>query len=163
VYRAGDGVLAHRRRDGTVFYEHVSYDANTPAYLSYLLTEEDRSEFLGTVQSRTVTFGERAPSGEWLATEMIRGAPRLGGELFSFANSTDLVLLFTDGIESFQNLDGSLVPIESILDEILTIKNFKGQFLSRRCSRFLSKTCVERGWKHADDFAVAGIYIGDGS
>ena len=163
TYRAGDGVQVHRFRNGEVFYEHVAYDANTPAYLSYLLNEDDRKTFLETVPGCTLTFGARTPEGVWSTTSRRETPARLGGDGQSFdSKEIDLVLLFTDGIESFQNPDGSVVPIETILDEILSIKNYKGEFLARRCSRFLAKTCAERGWKHADDFAVAGLYLGEG-
>ena len=84
----------------------------------------------------------------------------MGGIRPNETQNTDLLLIASDGIESFQTANGEPVPVEEVIDEILAIKNFKGEFLSRRCSRFLSKTCVERGWKHADDFAIAGIYVG---
>lgn len=159
VYRAGDGLIVYRFTDGRVAYNTIAYDNNIPAYLSYLLNEEDHRAFLGTVSGITSTICERESNGRWGQRDTFREEARIGGDI-GYPVDVDLVLLFSDGIESFQDRDGALVPVESILDELLSIKNFKGQFLSRRCGSFLSRTCVERGWKHADDFSVAGIYVG---
>lgn len=162
VCRAGDGVVVWRDRDGTVSYEQVAYDNNTPAYLSYGLNDEDTKQFLASVPGRTVSSGTRTPDGYWWIKEDVREPAALSWEVRNLrVSDVDLVLLFSDGIESFQASDGSVVPVETILDELLSIKNFKGQFLARRCSSYLARTCGPRGWKHADDFSVAGIYLGE--
>ena len=73
----------------------------------------------------------------------------------------DLVLLLSDGAESFHTKDGQPVELDLVLAQIFDFKGFAGQFLGRRCGRFLSSFCAENGWKHDDDFTVAGIYVGE--
>ena len=73
---------------------------------------------------------------------------------------TELVLLFSDGISSFQLKDGTPIPLEQVLDQVFDLKGFAGQFLTRRCTRFLQKFCAENGWQHADDFSVGGLHLG---
>jgi hypothetical protein len=47
-----------------------------------------------------------------------------------------------------------------VVAEMLAIKGFAGEFVTRRAKRFLKDT-VAKGWHHDDDFAVAGIFLGD--
>jgi hypothetical protein len=75
-------------------------------------------------------------------------------------DAIDLVLLFSDGVESFTDESGVQVPLHAVLDEVLGFKNYTGQFIARRSARFL-KDAAARGWKHSDDFSCAGIYLGD--
>jgi hypothetical protein len=77
----------------------------------------------------------------------------------------DLVLLMSDGVESFQrkNEKGILepVPMIEVIEQILKLKGMKGEFLKRRCNKFFNKFCQQNGWQNNDDFSVAGIYLGE--
>lgn len=162
VLRAGDGVMVVRHLDGSVFFEQVAYDNNAPRYLSYMLNDRKAYDYLCLVEGFTARRGQRAPGGSWVYTEYrhsVCATPDV--DRWSIARSeVDLVLLLSDGVESFQDAQGVPVPLETILDELLAFKGFAGQFIARRCNKFLGKVCQEKGWKHTDDFAAAGIYLG---
>ncbi len=61
------------------------------------------------------------------------------------------VFVFTDGLDSFQDLS----PID-IFREITALKIKTTNCLTRRCNKFF-KQCDKSGIKHTDDFAVAAI------
>jgi hypothetical protein len=165
VFRAGDGVIAQRYRNGNWAYNSIAFENNAPRYLSYLLSQAASEQHHALVSKVTVTRGLLIPGHPWRLTSidypLDASAPVDGWS--TDRGEVDLVLLFSDGVESFLDAKHEEVPLTQILDEIIAFKNLSGQFLARRCARFLNKTCAERGWTHSDDFSVAGLYLGDGT
>lgn len=162
VVRTGDGVVAWRGRDGNWRYEQVSFGSNAPRYLSYKLDPrlEARQLELSPTVVRHSGSRERDET-EWITTEVeqpSRNSPT-GIERWSLPiEMVDTAIVFSDGVESFVDASGTAVPLERVLDELLAFKVMHGEFLSRRCTRFL-KDCAKRGWAHTDDFSAAGIHI----
>jgi hypothetical protein len=163
LWRAGDGIVAWRRRDGTWFYNHVSFGSNAPRYLSYQLSPDLERAHRDLSPMVTVTSGLRvAGSATW---QVETGSYPIGAcspfECWYIdRRDCDLALVCSDGLESFVDSNSAPVPLHGVLDELLAFKGLQGQFVARRCARFL-KTCASRGWSHGDDLAVAGIYLGD--
>lgn len=179
TFQTGDGVVASKSRDGTLFYQALSFGNGMPFYLSYLLDrrrlerllhpdafESGRAmnaEAAGTV---TVTDNIYVPGKGWQTpwthvepfAKDSRNTTRFRRDIF-YREQHEVVLLLSDGVESFQKKDGTPVPLEEVLERLFDFKGFNGQFLVRRCSRFLHKFCVENGWQHADDFSAAGIHL----
>lgn len=159
VFQTGDGVVAWRRRSGEIGFTSLAFGNNMPFYLSYMLDARLRLQYFEQAQHWTLTEGalgrDRAVSAGDLSLEsLVRHTVFDRGDI-------DLVLLMSDGAESFQLRDGHPVPLEHVLDQMFALKGLTGQFLGRRAGRFLGAFCAERGWKHADDFSVAGIHLGE--
>lgn len=161
VYRAGDGVIVRKQRDGSLHYNSIEYNKNMPYYLAYRLEPGLEAKYKDEVSYATVTQGSKVPGGRWttFSREEDLAFSELGEERSYLIEDTELVLIFSDGIKSFQTKDGQDVSLEDVLDQFLTFKSYAGEFITRRCN-FFQKTCLEKGWKHADDFSVAGIYLG---
>lgn len=173
TFQTGDGVIAIRHRDGTRTYQSVEFGNNMPYYLSYLLHPTRRQSFFKPPPEAGVspeeagkafmTTGAKQPGGPWERTQWtfhINPTEPLTFTGRHEPHPTELVMLLSDGASSFQLKDGTPVPLEDVLDQLFEIKGFAGQFLTRRCTRFLQTFCAERGWQHSDDFSVAGIYLG---
>lgn len=174
VFTTADGVVAWRERSGGIRYESVRFARGMPRYLSYHLDPdrharlfEDSGEpgdlLAGSFEWMTNVW---TPGEGWgpqlLFTEFFTEAtPYHRGRYFSWAEGehrpVDVVALFSDGIESFQDREGRPVPLEMVLVELLSLKSLHGRFVTRRCKKFLEKTCAERGWKHTDDFSMAAV------
>lgn len=174
AYQTGDGVIAARRRDGSIQYETQKFGNGMPFYLSYTLSPDHLNAYLdprarggrdlgdaGTVQAIDNQWhprAERPPATEWAQHALTR--QDLVQRVVFPKDEFDVVLLLSDGVESFQTRDQSTVALETVLEELFDFKGFVGQFLVRRCTRFLEKFCVDKGWRHADDFSAAAIYLG---
>lgn len=162
VVQSGDGVIAARRRDGSFVYYETSFDQGAPYYLSYLLDNGALAAYRRLVGSMTITQREFLPDlGGWQPAESntIPSAEFDAWRSFSFAARTfDVVLLLSDGCQSFFS-GVETVPLESVLEQVLALKGLSGEFVTRRCNAFLQRYCHERGWKHGDDFSVAGIHL----
>ena len=159
VWAAGDGTIAAKRRDGRIETWTID-DSGAPAYLSYLLKESRMRQYLyegyGT---RKITH--KLGTLEWVETLPVGVAP------WSFVlcpKDYEFVVLLSDGVESFQNTSGCSkepLPSSSVLEQLMALKSTRGQFMVRRCRRFLQHHCAKEQWEHFDDLGVAGIYLGD--
>lgn len=166
----GDGVLIARYLDGRTAAWDVRFNGGAPAYLSYLLDDGRFARYLGE------GYGERTVDA-WCAGRPAGGSCRTavgrdcGGRPAGFEwrmvfepDTIDLVLLSTDGIHSFREAGSAAtgaVPFWRVVENLVSVKTFAGAFLARRCRRFLTRFCVENGWRHYDDFGVAGIWLAD--
>lgn len=161
VHQAGDGVVAARNRDtGLIRYHTTKFGNNMPYYLSYLLDLNERDRYFSMAKTVEVVHARQTEDG-WKehSLELPLNRETKTAQEFRFTPENDLVLIMSDGAESFQDREGQPVPVEKIVEQLFDVKSFEGEFLVRRCNRFLTKFCAERGWKHNDDFSVAGIYI----
>lgn len=165
VLMIGDGVVVGRRRDGVCKIIVVEYPSGAPRYPSYDLNPARRtryfSEFGGQMRITTTVDKEEVLDVP-LKDEPVEPL------VFDFPTEEyDLVLLFSDGVQSFHRPvpnstcgATSPVPLTEVLAEMLAIKGFVGQFIVRRAKRFL-KDASAKGWVHDDDFSVAALYIGE--
>jgi hypothetical protein len=159
----GDGVVAGRRRDtGLIDYWAVRYPAGAPGYLTYLLNPEREKLFLEH------TDGIRQVDVSWGHTDTgITAETRWDevGPVWTLDRDPavyDLIAVMSDGAESFQRFAGTRlenIPVREVLDQVMTVKGSTGEFMRRRVGKFLSKFCVQNGWQHYDDFAVAALFI----
>jgi hypothetical protein len=185
---AGDGVLAGRRRDGTLEAWAIEAPSGAPPYPSYLLEPGRLAAYLATGPERRIRHwrGRATPEGArgeehcWL--ERITPGPPAAGldpsepaegflRRFDLAlGDFELVMLLSDGAASFGRIapgDPSRrcepVPLAAVLGQLLAIPSARGEFVVRRCRRFLASFCREQGWQHHDDLAVGAISWGAGS
>jgi len=165
---AGDGVVAARRRDtGLYDYWAVRYPSGAPGYLTYLLDPERKKAFLDQTQ------GMRAIEVSWGIPDAPERPPPTAfgwdegdnGPVWTLDRDPavyDLVVVMSDGVESFQRPAGTRlesIPLREVLDQVMSVKGGTGEFLTRRLNRFLTKFCTQNGWQHYDDFAVAGLFL----
>jgi hypothetical protein len=179
---AGDGVLAGRRRDGTVEAWAIEAPSGAPPYPSYLHEPARLAAYLATGPERRIRHWRgRAPPADALGDErswlerITPGPPvanldpsaPVEGYLRRFDLAQDdfeLVMLLSDGASSFGRVapdDPSRrcdpVPLGAVLGQLLAVPSTRGEFVVRRCRRFLASFCREHGWQHHDDLAVGAI------
>ena len=160
----GDGVVAARRVDGVIEFWKIDNDG-APAYLSYALSRERTQAFLDyTKGARTISHYR---DGELVSEQFDRVDPGDDSILWSMklpVDRFDLVVLLSDGASSFraEAEDGSsrAIPTWEIVKRVCAVKTTAGQFMTRRCRRFLRRFCIDNHWTHADDFAAAGMAAG---
>jgi len=165
VSMRGDGVVVARMRDGNIFIETIDHLHNAPRYLNYDLD-------LGRMAGYVKKFGDknmskvtthRQDGWDMAFTNEFEGHPN---DWFFDAETWDLVMVLSDGVHTFQqkvtgNTSQTLVdvPVEQVVTQLLQIKGTKGEFLKRRCHKFLTKFCEENQWQHYDDFSAAAIWM----
>jgi len=161
----GDGAVVGRRQGGELEVWESDF-GGMPAYLSYLLEPAQLEGYLGEGLARRKVVHSLA--GEQISVDERDISPSsFAWWLTLDAAIYDLILLFSDGVSSFctRSIRGEslAVPLEAVVAEVASLKTTTGRFLTRRCRRFLGRFCTANNWHHADDFSVAGLYLGGGS
>ena len=162
VIMTGDGVIVTRDRDGSIKYIRREFDQGMPAYLNYQIKTSALPEYFSKSKTYTEFFGKKLISGYIEDGEIINNHSISTSHLkINYTKSeVDLVLLFSDGIQSFvDSKTNKPVPFEQVLDVVLEMPRMKGQFITRSCNYLLKTHAIKNDWVHKDDFSCAGIYI----
>lgn len=162
VFQCGDGVVAARNRETQqISYVDIDFDNNAPFYPSYLLSPTSMGKYLTKCKSVTTTVGVKQEDGSWSTTAVETPLTKQSqcARVHHFGPEYDLVMVMTDGAKSFQDFGAQAVPLTEVLEQLFAIKNTEGEFITRRCNRFLGSFCKEKGWKHNDDISVGAIYV----
>jgi hypothetical protein len=171
VFQMGDGVVAARRRGtGEVHYTSLKFGNNAPFYLACLLSTAAKANYISKAETVATTTGILSTSSGLMdAMEMLsvkestveeklsNDSPCMRVHNFNTADY-DLVLVMSDGAESFVDRKNEPVPLPFVLRQIFAFKGYEGEFIRRRSNGF-KKFCVEHGWRHDDDLSIAGIYL----
>lgn len=170
TFQIGDGVVVGRYRDGRIRYYTLKFGGNRPYYLSYSLDEAREEQFYQEAKTVTTVTNLYTPGQGWgQAAEITRDLVELGASPFGWLcrqyrfaeDEFEVVLLLSDGAESFMRKGTTeSIPLEAVLEQVCAFKNYHGDFITRRCTAFLTRFCVEHGWVHNDDFSCTGIYNG---
>ena len=175
---SGDGLVLFERPTGEAEIYSVSYPSGYPFYPAYLHQPErlagdgeaaHASRFTKhasrfTKEVKRFRRDRRGEEFQLLETYQ-SDAPT---EVFCLARAVcRLVALASDGLHSFHSprLSETTRSVEAIsparvFAELVACRSLRGSFVRRRVRGFL-KLCDERGWRHADDFAVAMLHLGD--
>ena len=156
----GDGVVAVQGKEGEVTIYQIEYPSGAPDYLSYRLNPArygNYKEFFGTTRKLRVF-----QNGAWGEEQESNGPFALNFDM----GELKTVLLFSDGVASFQEWDEDglfphSVPVEQVVEQVFAIKNWNGPFITRRVRKFLSGFCPKNRWQHNDDFSVVAVTTRD--
>lgn len=151
----GDGAMAYRTRGGEVRGTRIHAKEGMPPYLSYAWSKARLAGYLELVGARCNRYSGDLDGGfEWTCGEGVEAY------VISPAQGAEVVAVFSDGVESFRDSAGVAIPAATMIRELLAFKTLRGCFVTRRffaCER----AWKDRGWTHADDLAMAAIYLGD--
>jgi len=163
----GDGLIAARRRDtGALELHAVRFERSAPLYLSYALGPPERlvAYLQQTDGARRTVTTRRREAGAWGASEVAHRDGAAPHTVDLPVARYDLVALFSDGAESFRRPRGTAyapVPVTEVIDHLLAIKSTRGRFITRRARAFLTRHCSKHRWRHEDDLAAAGLFLGE--
>jgi hypothetical protein len=163
TFRIGDGVIAVRYKEGGFLYSTVKFGNNMPSYLRYTIDPKNQEQYISEAKTIQTTYNTKT-NGKWDDPEVHEfelDTYNLLGVMSFNTKEVDMVLIFSDGVESFVDANNQPVPLEKVLDQMFAISVTTGKFLTRRCNAFFNKFCVENKWKNTDDFSAAGLYVGE--
>jgi hypothetical protein len=164
TYQTGDGVVAARYRDGRLEYNDIEFGNNMPYYLAYELDRDRERQMLDTAKTATRSWRVFEPGKGWgekvSVVHDLNDQFRMVQTHIFDVDEIEYVLILSDGAKSFmQKGSAEAIPLETVIEHVLSLKNGKGEFLQRRLRAF-ELHCAREGWAHNDDFSCAGIYHG---
>lgn len=154
----GDGCIAIEYKDKMIKYFDIEYDQNAPYYLAYHFDDARQKAFKDLKQTKkvstTIFFTDGGESvGSHLSNNDV--------ERFTFdLENIKSISLFTDGVKTLLPNAQSMPKksMEYILKELVRFPITNGEFVNRRCMRFI-KTHPE--YHFYDDFSMATLVNGD--
>lgn len=166
IWIQGDGLIVRRLRSNAGYIiNEITYDSGMPAYLSYLLSHNRLGNYMQRTAGIPIVLTTTKYCADWSICEDVEIEPcppfHFSSTSFILRNLFDQVLLFSDGVHSFQRRDQktkevSPVPALDVVKEIMKYSG-TGDFLKRRCKSFFKRFCKDNGWENNDDFSVVAI------
>jgi len=164
----GDGVVVSRSKNNGAYYiDIIDYEDNAPIYLYYNLPgfyEEYRKKYSGKRTISRYKISNEFDEMHILDEIHDQSPPNISYDLIHDRNDFDLVLVMSDGILSFlkdeitkTSRNKVEVPINNVLEKLCKFKSSTGEFIKRRCKRFIKDT-KKLGWSNFDDVSIAGIH-----
>jgi hypothetical protein len=154
----GDGFIVAQRNNGNFEVIEIEFDKNAPYYLAYEYDEGRRSNFLSLNQKKSVTIKVYNSEGNlqdnFLSTKEDNvKVDRFTTFWFPF-DTYKSVSVFSDGLKTFIPHDQTQpkLPLEKIVKEIISFPLFNGEFVKRKCIKFI-KNHPESSFY--DDFSMA--------
>lgn len=165
VWVHGDGMVVTRKTNGNVVLADTVFKGNMPLYLGYLLNNSRSARYIREIGEEVGEVTRQEYDGNFenlIQNETLPLGFREQQHFTFHSDDVDLVLLMSDGVQSFQRKvpeTGVIenVPVTEVIAQVLKIKGMKGEFLKRRCNRFITKFCVKNNWQNNDDLAVVAI------
>jgi hypothetical protein len=154
----GDGAIVVKYKDGTSSIIEVDFIDNTPAYLSYLGSPKTQGNYFENHGSRRV----KVYTSNGVTIHKIPVMPDQYNLSWEFPlDEVRQIFFLTDGVGSFRSMSSmgawEAVPLEEVVEHIVDVKNFNGEFMVRRMRKFLYDFCPKNNWIHEDDIAVAAL------
>ena len=158
VHMSGDGVMASRSPQGITVVRILNYSSGAPAYLSYRL-DPDRQNRYSQQYGESYTLETLWLDADYrlLRSETIQETGITPVLFFLDLSEIELLALMSDGVRSFKK-DRDSIELPKIIKNLLSFKNTKGAFVTRRARRFISRFCKKHNWSHRDDLSIAALY-----
>jgi hypothetical protein len=163
----GDGVMLIKKKNGNYKIFNIKYPSGYPLYLSYSLNADRMNSFKRHSLYREIEQFNIVNDKIESVIEKDEDMNEIYLDFKFNIDEIEYVVLFSDGIHSFQKIERAETFINKknidfldIIKRIGEFKSFKGNFVQRRINKFL-KQCREDNIIHYDDLSVASIYCGD--
>lgn len=155
---AGDGFVLFRHRD-TQLIEVFEVDySDMPAYPLYL-HESKRDTYFGNRYGHRVITRHLEGEDVLPMSDKVITPETLNWEFHVPSMAFDLIMVCTDGIKTFRDAEGSLVPVMTIAKHLMDVRNPHGEFVQRGANFFLKRVVAKQGWTHYDDIGLGAIYM----
>jgi hypothetical protein len=164
LLRTGDGIWAAKKKDSSIWtIWDFEFSGGRPYYLRYRLSMKDQAKFLEepqTIKITRYTIDTENPEDFTLPSIDQVGCSPVTYVDFLY-HSYDMVAIFSDGVKTFCQRDSQTgvpiqLPLERAILPFLSFKNFKGEFVYRRCRKAIEEF-ASKGIHHLDDFSMVAV------
>jgi hypothetical protein len=172
IYAAivGDGTIITRHRNGKITIISHLYDTGAPWYPYYTLNEDLTAGYMAhfghgkVVHTNTVLENGNVTAYNEIAYAMKAEASRVPMTYIFPTNEIDLVGISSDGLKSFvqqvkggTSITNKTIREEQVVKDLFAFKTVEGQFVHRRCQKFL-RDYNGQNIKHTDDFSLGVLH-----
>jgi hypothetical protein len=165
----GDGyIIARNKIKNEIMVIGHNFDTGAPWYLYYTLSDDLKNGYINRfgngkfivnkmIVNKTVSISDNLPMDASVGMASM-------GYTFSL-DEYDMVGLASDGLKSFvqqtktnTSITTKSVELGEVLKKLFDFKTLTGQFVHRRCQRFLKDFAADN-IKNTDDFSLGVLYV----
>jgi hypothetical protein len=154
----GDGAIIKIKNDNSVELTYIEYPSGAPLYLNYFSNPERFKNYKNQYGLQRKIYKYTFINN--IAIGFKVDIDSAGDSYFEIGSVDDYkaILVTSDGISSFIDQDKKHIELSILVRNLIDFKSYKGEFIQRRMNGF-NILCEKQGWKHTDDFSIAGIHI----
>ena len=158
IFCSGDGSIIKITKDNHIEFTYIEYPSGAPLYMNYYSNSRRLELYKEKYGFKRIIHNYKVIDNIIVDYQSI--TDETGESYIESGNATDykFIGVTSDGIASFVDADKKLIENIVVVKELLNFKSYKGEFIQRRMNGF-NKYCLDNGWKHSDDFSIAGIHI----
>lgn len=157
----GDGVIYMHHKNGEHRIIVISYEPNTPTYMSYLLEEKKTAMFLKNAPVFTNMIYVYDKNWNLIDISKVQETiTTLDNTTISFDNTkmeADTISLFSDGVTDIHTLEGKF-PTKDAVRALISFKRTNGEFVKARIKNQL-KEWEKQGIYPNDDLSMATLIL----
>jgi hypothetical protein len=148
----GDGYFIHFSASGNTTTE-IQFSSGAPLYLSYNFSEQRKLGYFETFKDSEVieTSWASLEHKKFDACIERKNITKYSGNKYVVLGGS--VLLASDGLASFANKQGGILPVKKVIEDMLKFKNYTPRFIQRRMNA-LCKEYAKEGYVNTDDVSV---------
>lgn len=154
----GDGSILKITKNNQIEFTYIEYPSGAPLYMNYYNNPKRFQLYKEKYGVKRIIHNYKLIDG--IVSDYQTSIDEIGNSFIDEGIATDykFIGVTSDGISSFIGSDKKLIEVTLVVKELLNFKSYKGEFIQRRMNGF-NKYCLDQGWKHSDDFSIAGIHI----
>lgn len=156
----GDGVIYMHHKNGEHRIIVISYEPNTPTYMSYLLEEKKTFMFLKSAPIVTNMIYVYDKDWNLIDTSKVQEPISLSETTISFDNTkmeADIISLFSDGVTDIYTPNGKM-PVMEAVKALTSFKRTNGEFVLARMKAQL-REWTSQGIYPNDDLSMATLIL----
>lgn len=159
VMMYGDGSIIRKGKSGEIHVMTTTFQPkNAPYYLSYRIDSQRDKLYHELKNENHLTL--LSSSDNYQQKYIDSYAYDIENVAFFSTKELDLLLICSDGIDSFLNNDGTELQSHDLFDKFTNIKTSKGAFLQRTIKRSL-RNLNREGITHYDDLSIGAFLFNE--
>lgn len=161
----GDGYIIARNKERLTVISHM-FDTGAPWYLYYNLNDDLKDAYQDHFGHGKLIVDHKIFEKEKCiySDEYSYNIQNFRTMPYSFPEEFDLVGVASDGLKTFvqsakndTSITNKSVDIDNIIRDLFSFKTLEGQFVHRRCQKFM-RDCASKNIKHTDDFSLGVLH-----
>jgi len=156
----GDGAIVMIGKSGHVYLYSIEYESGAPFYPSYYVDQFRKNLYIEKFLTPKIIKHYNFFDNKWSVLSEWKESPLLPTIIEFNPVLYRCIIISSDGIGSFIDMDGTGLDIKSVIEQLVAFKNINGAFLQRRAAKMI-KNIEQQNIFHTDDISFGAIWLED--
>lgn len=169
AFIVGDGyIIARNKINNEVTVIGHNFDTGAPWYLYYTLNDDLKNGYINKFGNGKFIINKMIVNKNMAVSDNVPLDANVGMATIGYTfplDEFDMVGLASDGLKSFvqqtktnTSITTKNIHLDEVMRKLFNFKTLTGQFVHRRCTRFLKDMAAEE-IKNTDDFSLGVLHV----